>query len=71
MSRRRGAWTRVSRDHGQPAAFLEEEDDGAWRVIMAGKDVDVFASEVAAREFVGKIRATPTPSPAKVRKETG
>ncbi len=68
MSRRRGAWRRVSGDHGQPAAFLEEEDDGGWRVIIAGKDVGVFACEMAAREFVATIRKALTLSP---REDTG
>ncbi len=49
----------------EPIAIAEEQCDGTWRVSICGQAVGVFVSEAAARDFVQKVRAVPTPSPAK------
>jgi len=52
--KRRWGWGWMYGANGQPVAFLEERPDG-WHVFVGNRDVGVFASEAAARQFVDRI----------------
>jgi hypothetical protein len=47
-------WRCIFGRPGQPAAFIEELDDG-WHVIVAGIDIGTTASEEAAVQLAEKI----------------
>jgi hypothetical protein len=53
-SKRLRSWRCIFGRPGQPAAFIEELDDG-WHVTIAGREVGVTASEQGAVQLAEKI----------------
>lgn len=53
---KRRRWRCLFGKAGQPAAFIEQLDDG-WHVIVGNKDCGTMLTELAALELAEKINA--------------